>query len=293
MKSLAIFVAAALWAGGSFAQEKTIKLYDGPAPGSESWKHSEKVNDNNTWQTKIVYNVSSPTLTLFPADPSKANGTALIIAPGGAFHALSIDSEGNDVAKAMAAKGVTCFVLRYRLVEAKTEDPTTELMAKVGNQTFERDVLSVNKLAMADGLKAVEHVRKNAASYKVDPKRIGIMGFSAGGTVTASVLYNYTAESRPDFAAPIYLAYNWVPKEKGVPGDAPPIFISAASDDQLGLAAHSVDLYNDWLKAQKPVELHLYAKGGHGYGMRKQNLPTDQWIERFAEWLGGQGLLKP
>src|SRR5216117_2944349 len=115
---------------------------------------------------------------------------------------------------------------------------------------------------------------------------------AAGGTVTASVAFSYSADTRPNFVAPIYLAYNWTIKAGGVPADAPPMFILAATDDPLGLAPQSVALYQDWIAAKKSAELHLYQKGGHGFGMRKQNLPTDHWIERFADWLEVQGLLK-
>ena len=94
----------------------------------------------------------------------------------------------------------------------------------------------------------------------------------------------------PDFAAPIYLQYDWTTKG-AVPADAPPIFLLAATDDQLGLAPHSVRLYTDWTAAKKPAELHLYSKGGHGFGMRKQGLPSDRWIDLFTDWLGVQGLL--
>src|SRR5262249_15798120 len=193
-----------------------------------------------------------------------------VICPGGAFFALSIDSEGFDVARWLASKGVTCFVLKYRLVECKTDDPTTELMAR-GN--LDQIVAPIIKLAMTDGKAALASVRQHAKEYNVNPNRIGISGFSAGGTVTAAVAFNYDAESRPDFAAPIYLQYDWTPKPNGVPADAPPMFILAASDDPLGLGPHSMALYKDWTAAKKPAELHLYAKGGHGFGMRKQNLP--------------------
>ncbi|SDM09801.1 alpha/beta hydrolase [Siphonobacter aquaeclarae] len=272
------------------AQEKVIRLYDGPAPGSEHWKQKEKENNKNLWNTRIVYNVADPTLTVFrPTDP---NGTAVVICPGGGFQALSIDSEGFDVAKWLNQKGVTCFVLKYRLVESKTDDPTRELASRRENpKQREAETLPVIRLAMADGLKALEYVRKHASEYSIRPDRIGIIGFSAGGTVTASVAYNYTPETRPDFAAPVYLQYDWVIRN-GVPADAPPMFLLAASDDQLGLGPHSVRLYNDWIAAKKPAELHLYSKGGHGFGMRVQHLPSDRWIERFADWLDVQGLLK-
>src|SRR5215469_169876 len=102
------------------AQEKVIRLYDGPAPGSENWKQKETENNSNLWQTRVVFNISDPTLTVFQPEAGKANGTAVVICPGGAFFALSIDSEGFEVARWLAAKGVICFVLKYRLVECKT-----------------------------------------------------------------------------------------------------------------------------------------------------------------------------
>lgn len=273
----------------SHAQNQVVRLYEGKAPGSESWTHSEKESAQNLWNTRVVFNVADPTLTVFKPDPAKANGTAVVICPGGAFFALSIDSEGNDVARWLVEKGVTCFVLKYRLVECKTDDPTRE----VGTRgPLDQVVAPIVPLAMADGLAAIGHVRKNAAQYGVKPDRIGIIGFSAGGTVTSSVAMNYTKDTRPDFAAPIYLAYSWTIKEKGVPADAPPLFVLASTDDQLQLAPHSVQIYQDWVKAGKPAELHLYSKGGHGFGMRKQNLPSDRWIQLFADWLDVQGLMK-
>lgn len=291
MKSMRALLLAllALISANAVAQDKVIRLYDGPAPGSEDWKHEEKENRTNFWNTRVVFNVANPTLTVFQPDPAKAVGTAVIICPGGAFFALSIDSEGYDVARWLNTKGITCLVLKYRLVKCETDDPTREVMTKGAN--LEEVVAPIVKLAMADGLAAVRYVRQHAADYGVKPDRIGIIGFSAGGTLVTSVAYNYTPETRPDFVAPIYPAYDWAIKGK-VPADAPPMFILAATDDQLGLAPHSVRLYNDWTGAKKSAELHLLAKGGHGFGMRKQNLPSDRWIERFADWLEGQGWLK-
>jgi len=270
------------------AQNKIIRLYDGPAPGSETWKHVEKERRPDRGGS-IAWNVVNPTLTVYPADPTHANGTAVIICPGGGFFQLSMDSEGSDVARWLNRKGVTSFVLKYRSMESKTDDPMREALSRGKLDTL---VGPIVPLAVADGLKAVQHVREHSKEYGVNPQRIGIMGFSAGGTVTASVAYNYKTESRPDFVAPIYLAYTWVIKTNGVPPDAPPMFILAATDDPLGLASNSIDLYRDWTAAKKPAELHLFAKGGHGFGMRKQNIPTDHWIERFADWLDLQGFLK-
>lgn len=296
LQNLMLFCGTALCSLGSLRAgepaappNKVVRLYPGAAPGSEDWKQSEKENNKNLWQTRVVYNVAAPTLTVFQPDPGKAVGAGVIICPGGAFYALSIDSEGFDVAGWLNQRGIACFVLKYRLVECKTDDPTREVMAVGGG--LKDKVTPIVKLAMADGLAAISHVRQHAAEYGVTPDRIGIIGFSAGGTVTACTAYNYTAESRPDFVAPIYLAYDWAIKG-AVPSDAPPMFILAATDDPLGLAPQSLALYKDWTGARKSAELHLYSKGGHGFGMRKQNLPSDTWIELFANWLDVQGFLK-
>lgn len=272
-----------------FAQSKVVRLYEGPAPGSEDWKHTEQESRTNLWNTRVVFNVVNPTLSVFQPEPDKANGTAVVICPGGAFFGLSIDSEGFDVARWLNGRGVTCFVLKYRLVPCKTDDPTRQLMTR---GKLDDVVAPIVKLALADGQAAIAHVRQHAKDYGVKPDRIGIVGFSAGGTLTASVAFNYTPESRPDFVAPIYLAYKWVVKEGGVPVDAPPMFILAATDDPLKLAPESIALYQDWTAPRKSAELHLFSKGGHGFGMRKQNLPSDRWVERFADWLEVQGFLK-
>jgi acetyl esterase/lipase len=286
---LAATVLFSLFCLHAMAQEKIIHLYNGPAPGSENWKQHEQESRTNLWQTRVVFNVTDPTLTVFQPSPGAANGTAVVICPGGAFFALSIDSEGGEVARWLNNKGVTCFVLKYRLVECKTDDPTREVMER---GPLDDIVAPVVKLALADANTAIGYVRQHAGELGVNPERVGIIGFSAGGTVAVSAAMNYTAASRPNFAAPIYPAYNWAIKSKGVPADAPPAFILAASDDPLGLAPQSVSIYQDWIAAGKSAELHLYSKGGHGFGMHQQHLPTDHWIERFADWLEVQGLLK-
>lgn len=287
-KVLTLIALLLVMASSAYAQ-KVIRLYPGAAPGSENWKHQEKEYFSQIWNTQVVTSVSQPTLTVYLPDPSIANGTSVIICPGGGFHALSINSEGIDVAKWLAGKGVAAFVLKYRLVPTG-EDGVKELMGK-GREKMEADNSALIPLAVADGVASVAYVRKHASEFGISPTRIGLMGFSAGGTVTASVAFGYSAESRPDFVAPVY-AYMGAVKQTSVPGDAPPMFIVAATDDQLGLAADSISLYNKWYAAKKPVEIHMYSKGGHGFGMRKQNLPSDQWIERFGEWLQVQGLLK-
>ena len=150
---------------------------------------------------------------------------------------------------------------------------------------------SSNLRRISDGRKAIAYVRKHAAEYKISPDKIGIIGFSAGGTVTASSAFNYTADNKPDFVAPIY-AFMPDSLQTNIPADAPPMFLAAASDDQLGLAPNSISLYNHWIASKHSAELHLYAKGGHGFGMRVQHIPTDTWIDRFGDWLNLEGFLK-
>jgi len=269
------------------AAQETIPLYAGTTPES----YPEKAYFSKAWNTAVVSNVTRPTLTVFKPSAEARNGSAVVICPGGGFMALSIDSEGNEVAKYLAARGVTAFVLKYRLAHTG-EDATEEFVALYADKQKFREMLEkVEPLAAADGLAAVAYVRQHAADWGVSPERVGIIGFSAGGGVTAEVAFHYAREGRPAFVAPIYAGGDTT-KDAAVPADAPPMFIAAATDDQLGLAPRSVALYEKWTGAHKSAELHLYAKGGHGFGMSKQNLPTDHWIDRFAEWLELQGFLK-
>lgn len=290
-KSLAIIAFISLFQIGTIQAQKVIPLYQGKAPGSENWNWQEKEMFSETFQTQIVYNVTQPTLTMYAPDKALANGTAVIICPGGGFHTLSINSEGIDVAKWLNAKGITAFVLKYRLVKSETDDPVNEILPLFDNR---KKLDSINApvvpLAIADGLKAIEYVREHAAEYSIEKNRIGIIGFSAGGSVTLGTVFNAKGNNRPDFAAPIY-AYTGALKNTAVPDDAPPLFIAAASDDQLGLAPNSVETYSNWLKNGKSAELHVYSKGGHGFGMRKLDLPVESWIDRYGDWLKLQGML--
>jgi len=273
------------------AQQKVIQLYSGSAPGSENWTWNEAENDNNMWNTKVVYNVSHPTLTVFAPDSMQSTGTAVVICPGGAFHALSINSEGFDVAKWLVKKGVTCFVLKYRLAHSVTTDPVKEVMAKWGKKEFDEENKAVIPLAVADGRNAIAYVRAHADEFGIDKNKIGIIGFSAGGTVAAASAFNYTPENKPNFDAPIY-AYFPDSMITRIANDAPPMFIAAASDDGLGLAPHSVNLYQHWLASKHSAEIHMYSTGNHGFGMRVQHLPSDTWIDRFGDWLKVNGYLK-
>ena len=257
------------------------------------WKGNEKEYYSELWQTQVVTNVSVPTIQVFKPSGETNNGTAVIVAPGGGLFAHSIESEGKQVARWLNEKGITAFVLKYRLVPTG-EDGVAEFSDLSDNNPLKlrEEVGRVLPLSIADGLTAISYVRRNAEKFGIEPDKIGFMGFSAGGAVTMGVAFYYSEESRPDFLVPVYL---WtsamaiqIPKK-----DAPPMLIVCASDDPLDLAPGSILLYNAWYDQGLNVGLHMYPKGGHGFGMRKQGLPSDNWIQRFYEWSVGEGFTVP
>jgi len=211
-------------------------LNPGTPPGSTPESYPEKEYFSKVWNTEVVTNVTKPTLTVFKPAPEQKNGAAVVVCPGGGFVALSITSEGTDVAKYLAAKGVTAFVLKYRIARTG-DDATQELPALMADrQKFLEMIGKVLPLATADALAAVTYVRQHAPEFGISPDRVGIIGFSAGGDVAAAVGFQYTPETRPTFVAPIYSSAGRRFKDTAVPADAPPMFIAAATDDQLGLA---------------------------------------------------------
>jgi acetyl esterase/lipase len=270
-------------------QPLVIPLWPNGAPGSEDWSQQEQETvDFPPFDIKIVRNIAQPSLTACLPDPAVATGTAVVVAPGGAFQFLAIDHEGWDVARWLNARGIAAIVLKYRVLETavRDEDFAREFAEHMADRSWLRERLpSIGGMAVADGLQAVRMTRQRAAEWGIAPDRIGIMGFSAGGTVTTGVATQYDAESRPNFAAPIYSA-PWEVAE--VPADAPPLFLALANDDQMAVDT-SIPLYTKWRAAGHPAELHIYAKGGHGFGMLKKNLPSDHWIEHFGEWVRGEG----
>src|SRR5882724_1795185 len=173
------------------AAQDVIPLYPAMSPGSTQETYPEKEYFSKVWNTEVVANVTKPSLTVFKPSPDLRNGTALVICPGGGFMALSINSEGTDVAKYMTARGVTAFVLKYRLARTG-EDATQEFNALFADRLKFREMAGkVVPLAVADGLAAVTYVRQHASEWGISPDRVGIIGFSAGGRVTAGVAFHY------------------------------------------------------------------------------------------------------
>ena len=270
---------------GSVAQE-VVKLSSLAASPEMEWTGGER-NSLATWDgSPIVSNVSEPTLTVHLPEKSEAIGSALIIAPGGGFHGLSIDNEGTKVASWCNERGMAAFVLKYRLVPTG-ENPFQEFAEKMekGDEHMQKTMGPYIALAKADGLAAIAHVRNHAEEYNIDPDRIGIIGFSAGGTVAAGAALEYTKEeNRPDFIAPIYGALHLFDLEN-LPEKPMPLFMAVTGDDFFGFQNQSIQMYKSWNAANLPAELHIYEKGGHGFGMRKQNLPSDAWINALGAWL--------
>lgn len=272
---LRVIVLSVVTAFCSYTQ--TLKVWPGVAPGSESWTQRERVEKNTPIGT-VIFNVVTPTLTIYLPERSKATGTGVIIAPGGAFVALAIDLESNEVARWLQNKGIAAFVLKYRIIEKRQEGIPNINMDEAG------------KYGIADGIQAIKVVRQHAREWGISPDRVGFMGFSAGAMVTSGALLQQDTAARPNFAAPIYGGpFGRMPV---IPANLPLIFMAWAQDDNQALGA--VTKFYDALKSagNKP-EVHIFSAGGHGFGMRKQGTTSDHWIDEFYYWLEAQGLTKP
>ena len=267
------------------AQPDAIALYPGVAPGSEAATQTEQ------WESlpkdRVVRNVTHPTLTPILPAKGKATGTAVIVAPGGGFIVLSMDSEGYQVAHWLADHGIAAFVLKYRL----NPTPASEAeMTAMNNRMFfpapgaARPPLPHSELAVADAQQAVRLVRRRAAEWGVDPKHIGMVGFSAGAMTVLQVALKNAADARADFIATIYGPMDAVE----VPPDAPAIFVAHAADDPL-IGVETFGLVEAWHKAGAPVELHVYEHGGHGFGASHRGTTSDLWMDEFYAWMQDRG----
>jgi acetyl esterase/lipase len=258
------------------ADSQVVNIWPGVAPGSENWTQKERTADNTPIGT-VVFNVVTPTLTAYLPERTKATGTGIIIAPGGAFVALAIDLEGNTVARWLQEKGIAAFVLKYRIMEKRQEGIPPMNMDEAG------------KYGIADGIQALKVVRQHAAEWGLSADRIGFMGFSAGAMVTSGSLLQKDAAARPNFAAMVYGGpFGVMP---AIPAKLPPVFLAWAQDDAVAL--EPIVKFCDALKSagHKP-EIHIFSAGGHGFGLRKQGTSSDHWIDAFYYWLEAQGFTR-
>jgi acetyl esterase/lipase len=281
---------------------EVIPVWDGVAPGSESWTQKEgrlELSDPRFKPPRadtLLWNVTRPTLEVFKPQPAKANGAAIIVAPGGGFRVLSYANEGTRVAQWLTERGVTAFVLKYRL-NRMPDDPAEirkdldRMMAAVAARPAGNPPPGplmqfgpVELDAIADGQQAVKLVRSRAKQFGIDPHRLGIIGFSAGGAVSGGAAVRAEPADRPNFVGVIYSNVPGV-----IPANAPPAFFAAAADDPLSSAMP--DLFSRWRAAGATAEIHIYAKGQHGFGTVQQGLPVDHWLDAFYAWLGQQGFV--
>jgi acetyl esterase/lipase len=277
-----------------------IRLWDGVAPGSEGWTQQESSFRDPSNDGLRVRNVTTPTIAPYLPDPAVATGTGVVIAPGGGFHMLSMDSEGTDVADWLVERGVAAFVLTYRLVDTgeTLADFDRIFRANVARRQAAREAgdtshlpggglaPGIPELARADGEQAMRLVRSRAAEWATDPARVGFMGFSAGGQVATMVALSDDRAARPDFVAAVYGAH----VDGHIPADAPPLFSMVCADDPICFD-QCITAARRWRRAGRPTELHVYGHGGHGFGMHKLGRPVDGWIDRFGDWLRDEGFL--
>ncbi|AZQ65508.1 alpha/beta hydrolase [Flammeovirga pectinis] len=251
-------------------------------PDHITWKGEERAFFYKDWQTDVITNISTPSIEVY--QPKKPNGTAVIIAPGGGLMANSIESEGRLVAKWLNEKGITAFVLKYRLVPTNKESvEEVDQYAKKDPVLFSELLNQVLPYSIRDAFQAILYVRENAAQLKVDPSKIGFMGFSAGGAVAMGTSYYYNKENRPDFVVNVY-PWTEVMPLRFPREDVPPMLVVCAQNDPLNLAMGANNLYNSWVNNGHKAALIMFSKGGHGFGMRKSGLASDNWISQFYAW---------
>lgn len=274
----------------SYSEPLTLPLWKGEVPGEKNQKvGEEKVEDKNNDGITRTSNVSKPTITVYPAPADKANGAAVIVAPGGGYSILASKHEGSDVCEWLNDLGVTAILLKYRVPR--------------------RVNLTMHHAPMQDAQRAVSMVRSKASEWKIDPKRIGILGFSAGGHLTATVLtsdgsVSFPKEdvdkhsSIPNFGLLIYPAYlkskedpNKLVAEVSVDKNTPPSFVVVAHGDSRFVEGSAL-YYLAMQRAKRQCELHIYGKGGHGFGMKNIPERVGEWTTQAGDWMKEMGLLE-
>lgn len=280
MKSISLLAILGLFISAFLtAQPLVIPLWQDGAPGFENLKDiPEQAKDY--W----VKSINNPSLTVFMPPEGKSNGCAVIVAPGGGFRELVFHAEGEQVAEFLNPLGITVFVLKYRLPREQGSPYS------FGN-------------VREDAYRAIRLVRSRSAEYHVDPERLGMLGFSAGGAVVMMVAFDKGAgdinaadpvdrlDGRPNF---LMMVYPGGSPPKTIPSDTPPAFLITANDDEYGCDQVTLDLLDKFRKAKVPVEAIFFARGKHAFNMgdRSEYAAVRNWPQRMAEWMGDSGFLK-
>ena len=263
----------------SVAGPETATTKSEPPVGGRSWVY--------------VSNVSRPTMTVY-SPKGKNTGTAVVVFPGGGYEILAIDLEGTEVCDWLTSKGITCVLLKYRV-------PGKGHYAKLGP-------LSSSLMALEDAQRTVGLGRFHATEWKIDPHKIGVLGFSAGGHLSAAMSTRFeqrlyppvdaadNASCRPDFAVALYPGHLWNDNFELNPGipvtpQTPPTFLLQAENDPVDNVNNSLVYYAALKKAGVPVEMHLYAEGGHAFGLRRTTFPITGWPQLVEKWLGTIGMI--
>jgi acetyl esterase/lipase len=282
----ASFGSAAARGPAPTVSSEIIRLWPGQAPGTETWTGPEETADvqlPNVGKVHIITNVTVPSLTVVRPPPGKSNGAAMVIVPGGAFRALPWDLDGVETARWLTGRGITAFILKYRV-----RPPGADAPADRSFDDFARRTQAARDIAIADAEQAMRVVRSRSKHFGIAPDRIGMIGFSAGAMTTVIVADSSDPSVRPNFAASLYGA---MLKSTGPSAGASPLFIVAAQDDPEAPPMRSADMFARWTKGKAPAELHLYERGGHSFAFRRHHLPADSWPEAFQAWLGSRNYL--
>jgi acetyl esterase/lipase len=296
-------VFAVPWPAAGADPPAVVKLWPAKAPEESGGLRPEKIlmspklsrqQVEVTEPTRMVTNVSDPTITIYRPAEGKNTGTALLICPGGGYWNLYWQLEGEEVAAWLQSLGVTGIILKYR-VPRRPDEPKGEPARR----------------PLQDAQRALSLVRSNAGKWGIDPDRIGTIGFSAGGHLALAVATEFERRTyppvdavdrtscRPDFAIAVYPGYLLDKNSKGlscrlrVPARTPPVFLAHGSDDLISPPEHSLAMYLALKRAGVPAELHVYAATAHDFGVRQTGRPCSTWTQACADWLRHQSLLAP